>query len=98
MTATRVLSVAALFPNRHDGGVLLNRLLLGSCLLCLILATGRTSFAQQPAEQPDLSPESKLYGLSLFWKEASYNFAYFDHVPGLNWDKAYTEFIPQVLA
>lgn len=45
----------------------------------------------------ELTDTEKLYGLSQYWKEAAYNFAYFDHVPGLNWDSAYREFIPQVL-
>jgi hypothetical protein len=45
-----------------------------------------------------LTDEKKLYGLSLFWQEANYNYAYFDNVPHLNWDSAYQAFIPQVLA
>jgi len=45
-----------------------------------------------------ISDTQKLYGLSQFWKEASYNFAYFDKVPTLNWDSTYQAFIPQVLA
>lgn len=63
--------------------------------------SGRMSESASSPEdekQTELSPEEKLYGLSLFWKEASYNFAYFDHVPDLNWDKTYQEFIPKVLA
>ncbi len=46
----------------------------------------------------NLSDTEKLYGLSNFWKEASYNFIYFDKIPELNWDSAYQAFIPQVLA
>jgi len=44
-----------------------------------------------------LSDVDKIYGLSHFWREASYHFAYFDQVPELDWDKAYREFVPQVL-
>ncbi len=44
-----------------------------------------------------LSAEDKLYGLSVLWKEASYNFAFFDQVPHLNWDSCYQSFIPLVL-
>jgi carboxyl-terminal processing protease len=40
----------------------------------------------------------RLYGLSLIWQEANYNFAYFDRVPDLDWDAAYREFIPRVIA
>ena len=49
-------------------------------------------------ELDTLSDVEKLYGLSLFWKEASYNFAFFDQVPDLDWDKTYREYIPKVLA
>lgn len=55
--------------------------------------------SKETLSTPDnLSKEEKLYGLSLFWKEASYNFAFFDQVPDLDFDKAYREFIPKVLA
>ncbi len=49
-------------------------------------------------EAKELSVSEKLYGLSLFWSEVSYNFAFFDQVPDLNWDSAYLEFIPRVIA
>ena len=45
----------------------------------------------------NLSDEEKLYGLSQFWSEAKYNFAFFDQTD-VNWDSAYQVFIPRVLA
>ncbi len=42
--------------------------------------------------------EERLYGLSLIWQEANYNFAFFDRVPDLDWDACYREYIPRVLA
>ncbi|MBB1270508.1 S41 family peptidase [Shewanella sp. SR44-3] len=45
-----------------------------------------------------LTKEDKIYGLSLYWKEARDNFAYFDQVPDLDFDAAYQSFIPRVLA
>jgi C-terminal processing protease CtpA/Prc len=45
----------------------------------------------------DLSDAEKVYGLSVIWQEANYNFAFFDQVPDLNWDSVYKEFIPKVL-
>lgn len=45
-----------------------------------------------------MTDTEKIYGLSLFWKQASYNFAFFDQVPKLNWDSTYQAFIPKVLA
>jgi len=45
-----------------------------------------------------LTAAEKLYGLSLIWREASYNSAVFDRVPGLDWDEAYRRFIPEVTA
>lgn len=44
-----------------------------------------------------LGPAERLYGLSLIWKEAAYNFPYFGHLPGLDWDSAYRASIPRVL-
>ena len=71
-------------------------------LLPMLIALGIASTsvcAKEALDTPEnLSDEDKLYGLSLFWKEASYNFAYFDQVPELDFDNAYREFIPKVLA
>lgn len=44
-----------------------------------------------------LPAEAKLFGLSTFWKEASYNFVFFDRLK-INWDSAYYATIPKVLA
>jgi carboxyl-terminal processing protease len=46
----------------------------------------------------DLTEIEKLYGLSLLWKEVDYNFAFFSGVPQLNWDQAYCDYIPRVIA
>lgn len=46
----------------------------------------------------NLSDAEKLFGLSLIWKEAGYNFAFFDQVPSLDFDSAYKDFIPRVLS
>ncbi len=66
--------------------------LLASVLLIAPLA------AQDEPAPPDLSEAERLYGLSLFWQEANYNFAFFDQVPDLDWDATYQAFIPEVLA
>ena len=44
-----------------------------------------------------LSEALRIAGLSLFWSEVRYNFAHFDHVPDLNWNKTYLEFLPKVI-
>lgn len=62
------------------------------CLLAIALTT--STFAQAKK----LSDADKLYGLSFFWQEVNYNFAFFHQVPKLDWDKAYREYIPKVLA
>ncbi|GAA4900112.1 S41 family peptidase [Ferrimonas pelagia] len=58
-------------------------------LLCLITPV---------AAADDLTQQEKLFGLSLLWKELSYNFPFFDQVPDLDIDQAYQTFIPKVLA
>jgi C-terminal processing protease CtpA/Prc len=47
---------------------------------------------------PQLSEAERIAGLSLFWSEVKYNFVHFDHVPDLDWDRTYLEFLPQVIA
>jgi carboxyl-terminal processing protease len=48
--------------------------------------------------QPNLSLAEKVAGLSKLWEEAKYNFAYFDHLPGFDWDQVYLEYLPKVQA
>ncbi|HEY2581827.1 MAG TPA: S41 family peptidase, partial [Mucilaginibacter sp.] len=45
-----------------------------------------------------VSREDKLYALSMIWKEADYNFVFFDKQPHLNWDSVYMAYIPKILA
>jgi C-terminal processing protease CtpA/Prc len=46
----------------------------------------------------NISDELKIYELSLIWKEAEYNFAFWDWLEGrLDWDKAYRDALPAVL-
>ncbi|MDQ2821213.1 MAG: S41 family peptidase [Pseudomonadota bacterium] len=58
--------------------------------------------AQGPAStvpyQETLSVEQRIAGLTQFWAEARANFAYFDHVPDLDWNQVYLEFLPKVMA
>lgn len=46
----------------------------------------------------DLGVADKLAGLSRLWSEVKFNFANFSKVPDLDWDRAYRDAIPQVLA
>jgi C-terminal processing protease CtpA/Prc len=39
-----------------------------------------------------------VYGLSKFWQEVNYNFAYFDRIDRHSWDSAYKALIPEVQA
>lgn len=45
----------------------------------------------------DLTLEEKIYGLSLIWKEAEYNFVFWDMLDGLDWDSAYNEALERVI-
>ena len=56
---------------------------------------GSKAFATAYAS--DLSPGDKVAGLSELWAQAKFGFANFWHVPQLNWDQTYKDFIPQVL-
>jgi len=66
-------------------------------LIALIALLSGTKLSAQIDTVANLSNADKLYGLSKFWSEASYNFAYFDHAK-INWDSTYRAYIPKVLA
>lgn len=42
--------------------------------------------------------EERIYGLSTLWKEAAYNFAYWDEHKGLDWNDAYLRALPLVIS
>jgi C-terminal processing protease CtpA/Prc len=49
--------------------------------------------------QPDLPEDQKIAGLSRFWSEVKYNFAWFEHLPrDFDWDALYVAYIPKVRA
>ncbi|HEY0740545.1 MAG TPA: S41 family peptidase [Chryseosolibacter sp.] len=66
---------------------ILNRI-LGSIARTYVI---REEFMFYPSAH--LSQEQRLYGLIQFWTEVKYNFAYFDHVPDLNWDHVLAKYI-----
>jgi C-terminal processing protease CtpA/Prc len=45
-----------------------------------------------------LTAADKVFGLSKFWQEVNYNFAYFNNISRLSWDSAYKALIPEVIA
>ena len=69
---------------------------LYTLILLVVIISTRSAFAQVDTVA-NLSNADKLYGLSKFWSETSYNFAYFDHAK-INWDSTYRAYIPKVLA
>jgi len=54
------------------------------------------SSALKTPYQANISEDEKVAGLSKLWSEAKYNFAYFDHLPELNWDKLYLDYLPRI--
>ncbi len=48
--------------------------------------------------QATLTVEQRIAGLTQFWSEARANFVYFDHVPDLDWNQTYLDFLPRVMA
>lgn len=66
--------------------------------ICLIICLIIPSIAQESSTKKELTDEEKICGLSILWKEASYNFAYFDQVPDINWDKTYQDYISEVIS
>lgn len=78
--------------------MMFRRRFFSACLALSLTLTPALAAQDVPAPPPDLLDGDKLYGLSLIWQEANYNFAFFDQVEDLDWDSAYQAFIPRVLA
>jgi carboxyl-terminal processing protease len=57
---------------------------------------GDAAFAT--AYAPNITDADKLAGLAELWAQAKYGFANFWHIPLLNWNQTYRDFIPKVLA
>lgn len=57
---------------------------------------GDAAFATPNAT--NIADADKLTGLAELWAQAKFGFANFWHVPQLNWDQTYRDFIPKVLA
>lgn len=66
--------------------------------LFIIILLGSLGCANAQTDINKISKEEKILGLSLLWKEAAYNFAYFERLPGLNWNKEYTRYIDKVIS
>jgi carboxyl-terminal processing protease len=49
---------------------------------------------KKPGER--LTEEQRLYGFIQFWTEVKYNFAFFDQVPELNWDRVLADYLPLI--
>ena len=46
-----------------------------------------------PGQDRKLTAVERVYGLTQFWTEAKYNFAFFDKIPNVDWDKTLLEYI-----
>lgn len=71
------------------------KLLLLPLLMCGVIGSAA---AQEPRDDSLPSEAERLYALARYWREASENFVFFDHVPDLNWDSAYVAFVPKMSA
>jgi len=68
------------------------------CALVFLLLFVVPAKMQAQSVKDTVSREDKLYALSLIWKEADYNFVFFDRQPHLNWDSLYKAYIPKILS
>lgn len=78
--------------------------LRGDPRFAVILARGRIAeriWKGPAADVPykeRLSVEERIAGLTQFWSEARAHFVYFDHVPELDWNQVYLDYLPKVMA
>ncbi|MGZ3944032.1 MAG: S41 family peptidase [Mucilaginibacter sp.] len=69
-----------------------------SYTLALFLLFAVAAKMQAQSVKDTVSREDKFYALSMIWKEADYNFVFFNAQPHLNWDSLYMAYIPKILA
>ena len=69
-----------------------------SSWLIIMFFLSLTAFKSYAQIANTLSPADKVYGLSKFWQEVNYNFAYLNKMDHSSWDSAYKALIPQVEA
>lgn len=50
----------------------------------------------KPANGKSLTENERLFGFINFWTEVKYNFAFFDQVPNLDWQKVLMDYLPKV--
>ncbi len=107
MPTTRPMTASGRTPTRTPGSATPGRVLVASLLIATaaITATAVPAVATAAPEEPGparatgtLTAADKILGLARFWSEASTGFAYFDQVPGLDWDAAFHDAIPRILA
>ena len=66
-------------------------------VVALLLTSVSSALAVDQPQAP-LTEAEKIYGFSLFWKEVSYNFAHWETAGDLDWDQAYQDFLPAIMA
>ena len=78
----------------------MKRTILGAALLLISFGLGAVSpvISDDTQEIKPLTAEQKIYGFSNFWREVSYNFAHWETAGDLDWDKAYQDFLPRIIA
>jgi carboxyl-terminal processing protease len=94
MMGARSMNLGTVRQMRMWGAMTMKLVVMACCLSSVV----RPLNAQEDSTKKSLSTEDRLYGLSLIWKEASYNFARFGEVPDLNWDDTYRQFVPRVMS
>jgi C-terminal processing protease CtpA/Prc len=67
--------------------------MLGLILIAEMCGIERLVYAEEAVGQ--LTREERIFGLAKIWSEVKYNFANFDLVPDLDWDKAFQEYLPK---
>jgi hypothetical protein len=67
-------------------------------VVALMLSGSASALPADPPPPAQLTQAEKIHGFSLFWKEVSYNFAHWETAGDLDWDQAYRDFLPAILA
>ena len=72
-----------------------NTVLVRLTILCWLIFNSSIGYSQIANT---ISPADKIYGMSTFWQEVNYNFAFINKLKRNSWDSTYRALIPQVIA
>lgn len=76
----------------------MNRLFTVFILISIFNSCNYKTKSESDLQIPnDISITDRIYGISKFWQEVNYNFAYFENIPNVDFDSIYKSYLDKVI-